>query len=349
MRRFRMARSGVVVITAILLLLSGCRRDTEAGPTGQHPLERPIRPAHFPPPHYDLGAEGYSRAGFELGRRLFHDPILSVDNSISCASCHRQDAAFSDPGMPLSLGVNGQPGLRNSPPIFNKAWNRSFMWDGGITHIEVVPFAPITDPLEMADDLNNVVRKLNEHSTYPALFQRVFRRSPVDDQQLFLALAQYMGNLVSASSRYDRHVVSGGALSDAELRGLALFRSECSSCHQEPLFTDGGFHNNGLDMESADPGRYRITLDPADRGRFKTPSLRNIAVTHPYMHDGRFASLEEVVDHYAEGIQDPPNLDEELRPHVGGMGFTAAEKADLIAFLHALTDPAFLTDPELSE
>lgn len=345
----RTAGSGVVAGAAILLLLSGCRRDVDLTAPAVHPLDHPVRPAHFPPPHYDLGTVGYSRAGFQLGRRLFHDPLLSLDNSISCASCHRQEAAFSDADRAFSLGVNDHMGLRNSPPVFNMAWSRNFMWDGGITHIEVMPFAPIIDPLEMAEDLNNVVRKLREHPEYPTVFREVFGRSPVDDQQLFLALAQYMGNLVSASSRYDAHVARDRALSPAEDRGLALFRRHCSTCHQEPLFTDGGFHNNGLDAEHADPGRYRVTLDPADVGRFKTPSLRNIAYTAPYMHDGRLATLEAVLDHYSEGIVDSPTLDPGLRPFLGGMALASQEKADLVAFLHALSDLAFVTDPHLSE
>lgn len=349
MRRYRYAGSGVVAGAAILLLLAGCRRDVELPGPRFHPLDKAIRPAHFPPPHYDLDHVGYSRAGFELGRRLFHDPLLSVDNSISCASCHHQEYAFSDAGRSFSLGVSGQAGTRNSPPILNMAWSRSFMWDGGITHIEVMPFAPLIDPLEMGEDLNNVVRKLNEHPTYPARFREVFGRDVVDDQQLFRALAWYMGNLVSASSRYDDHVLQGSPLPEAETRGLNLFRARCASCHQEPLFTDGGFHNNGLDAEPTDPGRFRVTQLEADRGLFKTPSLRNIAHTAPYMHDGRIPTLEAVLDHYAAGIVHSPTLDAELLSFVGGMGLTAQEKADLIAFLHTLSDHTFLTWPELSE
>jgi len=336
--------SGVAVVAAILLLASGCRRGVEVAPPVPHRLDAPIRPAHFPPPRYAPGERGYSRAGFELGRRLFGDPVLSVDNSISCASCHRQEAAFSDAGRALSRGVGGQQGLRNSPPVLNMAWNRSFMWDGGINHIEVVPFAPITDPLEMAEDLSNVVRKLNEHAEYPELFRAVFVREPVDDQQLFLALAWYMTNLVSASSRYDGHVVDGTALTASETRGLALFRDHCATCHREPLFTDGGFHSNGLDDASADPGRHRITQDPADLGRFKTPGLRNVALTGPYMHDGRFADIDAVLDHYSGGIR--PGASTVLP--VGGMAFDPREKADLKAFLHTLTDHSFVTDPLLT-
>ena len=343
----RSARIGAVAWAATLVLLLGaCRKDVGLPIPVVDTLAQPIRPAHFPPARYDFAGNPYTREGFELGRKLFGDPLLSVDGSISCASCHRQEAAFADAGMAFSLGVGGQLGLRNSPPVFNMAWNRSFMWDGGINHIEVVPFAPIIDPLEMGEDLGNVVRKLNEHADYPARFQEVFGRSPIDDQQLFLALAQYMGNLVSAGSRYDRHVQGEAALTPAELNGMQVFRAHCASCHQEPLFTDHGFHNNGLDVVPVDEGRYRITLDPADMGRFKTPSLRNVALTAPYMHDGRLATLEAVVVHYATGIAASATLDAQLLPP-GGLGLSAQELADLLAFLHSLTDHAFVTDPEL--
>jgi cytochrome c peroxidase len=340
---------GVVAVAATLMMLSACRKDVAITDPLPDLLAAPIRPAHFPPAHYQFEGHPYSKAGFELGRRLFADPLLSVDNSISCISCHRQEAAFSDAGQAFSTGVQGRLGTRNSPPVFNMAWNRSFMWDGGVNHIEVMPFAPITDPLEMDEDLLNVLRKLNDHPAYPALFQEVFDRSPIDDQQLFLALAQYMGNLVSADSPYDRHVTGAANLRTNERNGLDIFRANCGSCHAEPLFSDQGFHNNGLDTAFADPGRYRITQDPGDMGRFKVPTLRNVALTAPYMHDGRFATLEQVVEHYSTGLKESPTLADELRGHGAGMAFSPQEKADLVAFLHALTDPVLITDGQLGE
>lgn len=343
--------TGTIALAVVLVvLLPACRRDV-AIPSGPEvdPFDSPILPPHFPPPHYEPGAPAYSKAGFELGRALFHDPILSVDGTISCASCHRQQDAFSDAGEALSTGVNGARGLRNSQPTFNMAWNRSFMWDGGITHLEVVPFAPIIDPLEMAADLSEVVARLNAHPTYPQRFKAVFGRNAVDDQQLFLALAQYMRNVVSADSPYDRHILQGGVLTDPQLQGLALFRTHCARCHTEPLFSDQGFHNNGLAPDAEDVGRMRVTQDPADKWRFKTPTLRNVALTAPYMHDGRFTTLEQVVEHYSGGMVPGATVDAQLAALPGGFQFTPQEKAALLAFLHALTDRSLTSDPALSE
>ena len=350
MRNRISARIGVVAFAATsVVLLSACRKDVAISNDVVDPLAQPIRPAHFPPAQYDFAGNPYSKAGFELGRRLFADPILSADLSISCSSCHRQEAAFSDAGQAFSTGVQGRSGIRNSPAVFNMAWNRSFMWDGGINHIEVMPFAPITDPAEMDEDLLSVLGKLNDHADYPSLFQKVFQRAPIDDQQLFHALAQYMGNLVSADSPYDRYVTGDGSLTTSELSGLGLFRANCASCHTEPLFTDHGFHNNGLDTVFTDQGRYRITQEPWDMGRFKTPSLRNVARTGPYMHDGRFANLDQAVEHYNTGLHESPTLANELLTQGAGMAFSDQEKTDLIAFLNALTDHVLITDPELSE
>ena len=335
-------------LLVLFLFITSCEREN-MDPDQGHFLSQPIRPDHFPPAHYVFGNNVYSKKGFELGRKLFFDPILSLDSTISCESCHHQKDAFADGGRAFSVGINGQTSDRNSPPVFNMAWNRSFMWDGGINHIEIMPFAPIIHPKEMGEDLTNVVRKLNAHGEYPSLFQRVFGQGPITDQQMFWALAQYLGNLVSANSRYDRHVQGELSLTSSEMAGLGVFRQHCASCHQEPLFTDQGFHNNGLDAVFIDEGRFRITQDPADLGTFKTPTLRNIALTAPYMHDGRFASLADVLEHYTQGIQASATLSSELQPHVGGIFLSASEQLQLTDFLHALTDSDFVNNDELSE
>jgi cytochrome c peroxidase len=313
------------------------------------PLASPIRPDHFPPAHYEFGANTYSKKGFELGRKLFFDPIISIDSTISCSSCHRQKDAFADRGKALSTGVFGQSSDRNSPPIVNMAWKTSFMWDGGVNHIEIVPFAPIIHPKEMGEDLKNVIAKLRNHPEYPDLFEDVFERAPIDDQQFFWALAQYMANLVSANSKYDQYLRGETQLTDAELRGLSLFRENCASCHQEPLLTDNAFHNNGLDTAFEDKGRYIITLDDGDLGKFKTPTLRNIMLTGPYMHDGRFEHIEDVLKHYSAGIKSSNTLSLLLSDHVGGIAMSEVEKGDLTSFLATLTDHHFISDPELSE
>ncbi|MCE2963253.1 MAG: cytochrome-c peroxidase [Chitinophagales bacterium] len=310
-------------------------------------LTQLIRPKHFPVAHYTHSNNPYTREGFELGKRLFFDPILSRDTTISCASCHHQSHAFADRGIALSIGIKGGVSSRNSPPIFNMAWSKSFMWDGGINHIEIMPFAPIINPKEMDDNLNNIIRKLNQHPNYPKLFQTVFRKTNIDDQQLFWALAQYMSNLVSANSRYDLFIAGKENFTTSEMKGLKLFRQHCESCHKEPLMTDYGFHNNGLDEQFKDQGRYRISQNEIDLGRFKTPSLRNVELTAPYMHDGRIASLSEVIEHYSSKIKSSPTLSSPLGEHVGGFQFSDEEKDALVDFLHTLTDEEFITNKAL--
>jgi len=308
------------------------------------------QPDHFPAAHYDFSRNPYSTKGFNLGKRLFFDPILSDDSSVSCSSCHHQEYAFSDAGNQFSEGINGGVVPKNVPPIFNMAWNERFMWDGGITHLDFVPFAPIINPLEMGSELIEVIAKLNRSKSYKQEFKQVFGKDSIDDQQLFFAFSQYMANLVSYQSDYDGYLNGKKQLKPEALRGLDIFRAHCASCHQEPLFRNHDFHNNGIDQENElDEGRFRITQDQQDYGKFKTPSLRNIALTYPYMHDGRFQSLEEVIEHYSSGIKDSNNLDASLKSTEGGFQFSEAEKQDLLAFLETLTDNKFISDPNLSE
>ena len=330
--------------TAIAFLgLWACTKEPAA------PTDEPFGfavPAHFPEPVYQNPENPVTQAGFELGRRLFYDPILSRDNSISCGTCHAQVHAFADHNVRVSTGIEGRVGTRNSPSIVNAAWQTSFMWDGGINHLEVMPFGPINNPLEMDQDLALLMEELRHHPAYPAMFQQAFGSTEITSQRFFLAMAQFQSMLISPNSRYDQYLTGKTSFSPAEERGIALFRTHCTSCHQEPLLTDGTFASNGLDLYSADGGRATITLAPQDSGTFKVPSLRNVALTHPYMHDGRFWSLADVIEHYSTGVQAHPNLDARLG---GNKQFTAAEKADLLAFLQTLTDYTFLSDPRLGE
>ena len=336
-------RAGIFIF-ALSALFTSCSADKEVS---NNSLAQLIRPEHFPAAHYTHSNNHYTREGFELGKRLFFDPILSRDSTISCASCHHQSHAFADRQKALSLGINGGVSTRNSPPIFNLAWNKSFMWDGGINHIEIMPFAPIINPKEMDDNLNNIIRKLNHHPKYLTLFQTVFRKPKIDDQQLFWALAQYMSNLVSANSRYDKFIHGKEHFTTSETKGLKLFRQHCESCHREPLMTDNGFHNNGLDDQFKDQGRYLISQNELDLGRFKTPSLRNIALTAPYMHDGRIENLSEVIEHYSSKIKSSASLSSPLDQNVGGFQFNEEEKKALVDFLHTLTDQEFVKNKAL--
>jgi cytochrome c peroxidase len=305
----------------------------------------PDYPAHFPKSHYNNGANRITEAGFQLGRRLFYDPLLSKDGSVSCGSCHHQSYAFADfPSRRRSPGVGGALGPRNSPALFNLAWQPHFMWDGGINHLDVMSLAPITNPLEMDERMDRVLAKLQAHPDYPQLFRQAYGRDTIDSQQLFWALSQFMLALVSSDSPYDAYLQGRSELSAEAKRGLALFERHCASCHPAPLFSDFSFRSNGLtEGPSLDLGRGLVSTFVQDYGKFKVPSLRNVALTPPYMHDGRLNSLEEVLNHYAHGIRAADNLDP-LLP-VGGLGLSEQEKAEIIAFLHSLTDETFIHNP----
>lgn len=348
----RMFSSGPCWLLLALLAVAGCRPDADVRPDSEVPGT--TVPANFPVPVYGADKNPPDRETFELGRTLFYDPRLSRDGTISCGSCHQQFAAFANAGHTLSHGVDGQHGTRNAPALQNLRWKPNFFWDGGPSNIETMPLAPITNPMEMDETLDNVLRKLNADADYQRRFAQVFGSGPIDSYQFLRALAQFSAALTSANSRYDRYArgESGGTLSELELGGLAVLRQKCSSCHAGELFTDESFRNNGLDRSFAqDSGRAHITGRGIDVGRFKVPSLRNVALTAPYMHDGRFATLSEVLNHYDHGMVESGTLDAQLRrPSQGpGIALSALERQQLLAFLATLTDEEFLRNPQLSE
>lgn len=307
-------------------------------------------PEGWPYPQYDFSGNPINYSGFQLGKKLFYDPILSRDSSISCGSCHHQNSAFADGGKAISTGIDGLTGTRNSLTLFNLAWNPDFMWDGGINHIEIQPFAPITNPVEMDESLSIVLSKLNNNSNYKSEFKNAFGTDSITSQLLFKALTQFMGSMVSANSKYDqvKNNSSGINFTTDEQAGYLLFKSKCESCHREPLFTDFSFRNNGLPIDPTynDYGRYIITFDPTDSMKFKIPSLRNVMLTSPYMHDGRFATIDQVLDHYQSGIISYSNLDPLLSL---GISLTPTERNQLKAFLNTLSDFSFINDPRFSE
>ena len=336
------------VFMAVASSLVGCSEPDVEQPQPQAPIEFVI-PAGFPAPVYDFANNEVNRKRFELGRRLFYDPILSRDNSISCGSCHQQEGAFAHIDHRVSHGIDNLNGTRNSPALFNLAWHNSFFWDGGSNHIEVQPIAPIENPVEMDETLANVVNKLRSNNSYRSQFQAAYGSDSITSQMMLKALAQFMSLLVSSNSKYDKYIrgESGGQLSAQELNGLNLFRLKCGSCHTEPLFTDLTFRNNGLDSTfQDDPGRAIITQSAADSGKFKVPSLRNIEVSFPYMHDGSLNTLAKVLDHYSDGVKSSATLDPSL---AGGIPLTTQEKADIISFLKTLTDYRFLTNPDFAD
>lgn len=268
-----------------------------------------------------------------LGRRLFFDPLLSRDSTVACASCHLPQRAFSDT-VAFSRGVSGHSTLRNAPSILNRAYGRALFWDGRAATLEDAVVQPIENPVEMNLRLGQLVGRLAGDETYAAEFARAFGDG-VTDRNVARALASYVRSLRSGNAPVDRHFAGEAAALSREAReGLRLFagRANCVACHSGATFTDERFHNTGVSWGHGDSGRFAVTGDSADLGAFKTPSLRNVAITAPYMHDGSLATLEAVLDFYDQGGSPNPRLDPEIRP----LRLTPAEKRQLIAFLHAL-------------
>jgi len=290
--------------------------------------------------------------GVAMGRRLFEDKRLSFNNTQSCASCHDATKAFSDPKR-FSIGANGDTGKRNAMALFNLAWHGPMFWDGRATMLREQVLMPVQDAHEMNEAPARVVEKLSADPQMVTAFEQAFGKGGITVERMAKALEQHLLTLISQDSRFDRAVRKVAVLSDEEKRGLQLFVTEfdpkrglrgadCFHCHGGTLFSDHQFHNNGLALSPEDIGRETVTHDPADRGKFKAPSLRNVAITPPYMHDGRFATLEEVVEHYSTGVQRTPTLDPNLAKHPeAGLQLTADEKRALVAFLKTLTDETF--------
>ncbi|GAB3999783.1 hypothetical protein GCM10028807_51000 [Spirosoma daeguense] len=312
-------------------------------------------PSHFPKPVYPFNKNPLTESGIELGKTLFYDALLSKDNTISCGSCHQQASGFTQHGHALSHGINDLLTKRNAMPLANLAWSRHFGWDGGVHDLDLFPMVPIQNEAEMDESLPNILEKLRKTREYPVLFTKAFGSPEINTERFLKALSQFMLTMVSASSRYDRAVLNEGAtFTPAERAGWILVERKCSGCHPEPLFTDFSFRNNGLAKTvNEDQGHYDITLKPEDLYKFKVPTLRNVAVTAPYMHDGRFATLEEVVAHYGSGIQHHETLDHLLKKDretgIIGISLTPTEQANIVAFLHTLTDDSFLQDQRFAE
>ncbi|HOZ76415.1 MAG TPA: cytochrome c peroxidase [Ferruginibacter sp.] len=310
------------------------------------------KPAYFPEPTYRFENNPVTKDGFELGRKLFYDNLLSSNNTISCGSCHIQTSAFTHHGHKTSHGIFDQLGIRNSPSIANIAWGKSFMWDGGVPDLDLQPIAPITSPVEMGDTMANVLRKLQNHQQYPALFKKAFGSDNISTANFLKALSQFMVMCISNNSKYDSVMRNEASFTADEAEGYTIFKQKCNDCHKEPLFTDESFRSNGLTLNAAnDLGRYFITLNESDKFKFKVPSLRNLEYTTPYMHDGRIYTLEGVLNHYQTGIEPRQNLDPLLLqdPVRAGIRFLPEEKTKLIQFLNTLNDRYLLTNKMLSE
>lgn len=303
-----------------------------------------------------------TEAGVDLGRHLFYDPILSRDSDLSCASCHKQQFAFSDAPKRFSPGNDRTPLKRNTLPLFNLAWHRSFFWDGKATSIEEQVFHPVSSELEMDLSWTDVVARLNRNPNYKRKFKAAFGDAPIDSAMVANAIGQFERTLLSYRSKFDRVINGSDSFTKDESDGFLLAndmtKGDCLHCHttdSDPLGSTFAFSNNGLDLikdmkDFVDRGRGEITQSSFDNGKFKIPSLRNLVFTPPYMHDGRFQTLEQVIDFYSEGVKMSPTIDSKME-HVrnGGARLTTEEKRKMIAFLKTLTDSLFVSNPEFSD
>lgn len=299
-------------------------------------------PAHFPLPTYTFENNSVTEKGFKLGRKLFFDPLLSVDQSVSCGNCHLQQVAFADsPNHPFSVGVEDRIGTRNAPSLSNLAFFKEFFWDGGVTHLDFVPINAIEAHFEMNETLAHVVEKLNNSEVYSSLFKDAFDIDTITSPFMLHALSQFTLMMISDQSKFDLYLNNKATFTTEEQKGYEIFTQKCSSCHSGVLLTDFSYRNNGIDTVFSDLGRALISENSADEGKFRVPSLRNIARTAPYMHNAKFNTLEEVLQHYANNIQTSATLDPSLQ---NGIALTTAEQQQIIVFLETLTDYAFISD-----
>ena len=324
--------------------LVGCRKGVNT--RGLQNVEQEIPPG-FPSPLYQFRDNPLTREGIELGRRLFYEPRLSIDGMHPCASCHEQKAAFGTFEHDRSHGVFESHTLRNAPVLFNLAWSPFFHWDGAFTSFENEAMHPITGKLEMGDNFRSVIHKLVRDPYYRRAFREVFKSPTIEPRQILKALAQFTGHMVSANSKYDQVKKGTASFTPQEQRGYQLFLTHCNSCHTEPLFTNYSFRNIGLpvDPNLNDYGRMMITGNKEDSLKFKVPTLRNVAVSSNYMHDGRFLTVQQVLYHYRFGVQQSSTLDPQL---TRGIQLTEVQTDELLEFLKTLTDSSFLRNPKFT-
>lgn len=349
-----------------VMLSAGCKHEpVELPDTGPTPYMVNV-PANFPqmpiPPDNPFTVEG-----IELGRFLFYDERLSGNNTQSCASCHAPQVAFTDNGNQFSTGIDGIAGDRNAMALINLAWDTRYFWDGRVQTLEQLILEPVVNPIEMHETWPNAMAKLQAHLRYPALFEAAFGTSTIDSLLVAKAIAQFLRTMISGNSRFDKFQRGepliptideqlGIALTQQEGGNPALglggqWGADCFHCHPHGggRMTDGQLHNNGLDSVFTDLGAGGVTGLPQDMGRFKTPTLRNVALTAPYMHDGRFQSLEEVIDHYDSGGHPSPTVDAFMKYTQGGLQLTPEKKQQLLAFLNMLTDMDFVNNPDFQD
>jgi cytochrome c peroxidase len=353
-----MKRFSILSGFVLMVIVIACRKDVFIGSYEPTPYSLQI-PQGFPqmviPENNPMTVEGVF-----LGRKLFYEEMLSADNTMSCATCHLQANAFADPRR-VSVGITGAEGTRNAMALINMGWERFFFWDGRSATLEDQIFEPIRNPIEMNDTWPNVERKLRASSEYRDLFHKAFGTPGIDSVRAVKAMAQFIRTMISGNSKFDKVVRGEMSFTSSEANGFDLFMrdkdennnisgGDCFHCHGPILMAKQLISNNGLDATFADPGKGGVTNDPNDMGKFKTTTLRNIELTAPYMHDGRFNTLDEVINHYSTGLQLSPTIDPLMKFAAdGGVGLTPQEKIDIKNFLLTLTDWDFINNPDFSD
>ena len=343
------------VFAIVFLALTQCEKDAYVSPLGKDspgPMPYYVKVPQGFPDYFLEQQNALTNEGVELGKKLFFDPLLSKNRDVSCASCHLQSSSFSD-SRALSIGTNGTTTTFHSMPIFNIAWMNEFFWDGRAKSREDQALQPVNNPLEMDLGWIEAVKRLSTDSEYPRMFKAAFGTSVIDSNLAAQAMVQYEMTLVSSETKFDAWLKGQASYTPEEEMGRIIFNSErgdCFHCHGSILATDNSFHNNGLDGDAdLKSGLYSVTNDQSDFGKFKTPTIRNLAFTSPYMHDGRFQTLEQVVDFYSDSVQNNRNVDVLMKKaNSGGLGLNSSEKNALIAFMLTMTDSSFTRNPVLA-
>lgn len=322
----------IVVLITISLLILSFTKITEA---------LFVVPKNWPNPTYNFSSNPLTKEKIQLGKLLFNEPLLSRNNTISCSSCHLSFTGFTHTDHDVSHGIDDRIGTRNSLQLINLAWSKSFMWDGSIYNLNTQAITPITHFNEMDESFENIIQKLKNNTNYTQQFTKAFGTNGITKGNILLSLTQYMLTMQSYNSKYDKVMngEKGVAFNTYEQKGLEVFNKHCNSCHTAPLFTNNSFENNGLSVDTffKDRGRIAVTKNDSDDLKFKVPTLRNVEVTYPYMHDGRFKNLQMVLFHYTETVQANKTLSIKNK-----IVLTEEDKNCLIAFLKTLTDEEFL-------
>lgn len=351
---FKRAQYSVLLIFfgLVIFFFKSCTREYVGIPIEKDEVYNLQTPAGFPEANFDVEGNLMTINGIALGKKLFYEGKLSRNNAISCGFCHIQENAFTHHGHTVSHGIDGKIGIRNTPPIQNMAFLKNFTWDGVSHNLDERSLVPITTDFEMDSSIPEVIGKLNADPHYKQLFRNAFGDENINGDRILKALSQFMRTLVSANSKYDKVKKGSETFTHEESSGKILFESKCASCHSGALFTDQTYRNTGMyyNAQFGDRGRYRVTLDMKDHMKFRVPSLRNVEFTAPYMHDGRFTSLEAVLNFYSDNVENQPNLDSQLKQngHLG-IPLNTQEKKYIISFLKTLSDHQFISDPQFAE